>query len=212
MKTVENEFTRYAGQADVAQHHVWPERRHGPDRVGARKREFDGIAERCQDVVQHRRDLRLVVYDEDSAGHAACLDLIARQPARKRRPRATAAAAPIRSTLDLNRVAAYAAMKERCQSGVIGSRSSSVGDRLETNRAPDLIPHLCARSLRQAGDRNYRAVLGTARCLTSRRLFSGRRKLTSGVPRVVALGGRTRLHYLLLASAFGLTRVASRPP
>lgn len=118
VKTVENEFTRYAGQADVEQHHVWPERRHGPDRVGARMREFDGIAERCQDVVQHRRDLRLVVYDEDSAGHAARLDLIARQPARKRRPRATAAAAPIRSTLDLNRVAAYAAMKERCQSGV----------------------------------------------------------------------------------------------
>jgi hypothetical protein len=44
VEAVENEFARDAGQTDVEQHHVWPERRHGPDRIGAGTHEFDDIA------------------------------------------------------------------------------------------------------------------------------------------------------------------------
>jgi hypothetical protein len=62
-EALENEIAGEVGEGQVGQDHIRPERWDKADPVAPGACHLDSVAQRRQDIVQHRRDLRLVVDD-----------------------------------------------------------------------------------------------------------------------------------------------------
>jgi hypothetical protein len=66
-EALEHEIAGEVGEGEVEQDHIGLELRDKADPVAPGGCHPDGVAQRREDVVQHRRDLRLVIDDQDPA-------------------------------------------------------------------------------------------------------------------------------------------------